>query len=169
MNTNDAALREMRDVTERERHSRLMDKAYEVAGASNCTRRQVGAVIVKNSSVLISASNGTPDGCTPCDQGGCARCQSEIASGEAYDTCICMHAEQRAIASAASTGTSTAGATMYVTLRPCLPCLNLCLHAGIATVIYFEELTFDQRVEEAYAQFVENTRISLRRTGEPGI
>ena len=129
----------------------------------------MGAVIVKDNTVLVYASNGTPDGCVPCSQGGCARCQSEIPSGESYDSCICIHAEQRAIALAASTGTPTAGATMYVTLRPCLPCLNLCLHAGIAAVIYFEEITFDQRVEEAYAQFVENTRISLRRTGEPGI
>ena len=123
----------------------------------------MGAVIVKDNTVLVYASNGTPDGCVPCSQGGCARCQSEIPSGESYDSCICIHAEQRAIALAACSGLSTAGAAMYVTLRPCIPCLNLCIHAGIVDIIYDEEITFDPRVEEAYAQFLQKTNIRLRR------
>jgi len=139
--------------------------ARRTALASNCMRRQVGAVIVKDGSLIVTAANGTPEGCTPCNNGGCVRCSSNALSGQAYEACICIHAEQRAVALAASSGASTAGATMYVTLRPCLPCLNLCLHAGIVDVIYDEEVTFDQRVEEAYAQFVRHTQLSLRIRG----
>lgn len=142
--------------------------AREQTIGSDCLRRQVGAVIVKHDALLVSASNGTPDGCTPCNQGGCARCQSEIPSGEAYDSCVCIHAEQRAIARAAGAGLSTAGATMYVTLRPCLPCLNLSLHAGIVAVIYDEEIAFDRSVEEAYAEFLAKTQLSLTRLGDSG-
>ena len=111
--------------------------AREKAADSDCLRRQVGAVIVKHGSLIIAAANGTPTGCIPCNRSGCPRCQSDILSGQAYDSCICIHAEQRAIALAASSGASTAGAKMYVTLRPCLPCLNLCFHAGAAKTLHF--------------------------------
>ncbi len=140
-----------------------LNLARKKAADSNCIRRQVGALIVKGNSVLISASNGTPDGCIPCNKGGCARCQSDTLSGEAYDSCICIHAEQRAIALVAGAGSSIAGATMYVTLRPCIPCLNLCLHAGVLDVVYDEEIAFKPSVERAYAQFLQTTRICLRR------
>ena len=143
--------------------------ARDQAADSDCLRRQVGAVVVKDGSIVVSASNGTPSGCTPCNQGGCARCQSSIPTGEAYDSCVCIHAEQRAIARAARAGLSTAGATMYVTLRPCLPCLSLCLHAGILAVIYDEEISFDRSVEEAYAEFVVKTQICVKGMGDPGL
>ena len=143
--------------------------AREKAADSDCLRRQVGAVIVKHGSLITAAANGTPKGCIPCNRSGCPRCQSDILSGQAYDSCICIHAEQRAIALAASSGASTAGAKMYVTLRPCLPCLNLCFHAGISAVIYDEETAFDRSVEEAYAEFVEKTQIHLERMGDPGV
>ena len=47
------------------------------------------------------------------------------------DSCICIHAERRAIANAASEGLLIKGATMYVKLHPCFPCLNIYLYAGI--------------------------------------
>ena len=144
---------------------RYLALAREQAAHSDCLRRQVGAVIVKQGSLIVAAANGTPPGCIRCNEGGCPRCQSDTLSGQDYDSCICIHAEQRAISLAAAAGSSTVGATMYVTLRPCIPCLNLCLHAGIADVIYDEEITFDQRVEEAYAQFVRHTQLSLRIRG----
>ena len=145
---------------------RYLALAREQAADSDCVRRQVGAVIVKQGSLIVAAANGTPPGCIPCNEGGCPRCQSDILSGQAYDSCICIHAEQRAIALAAAAGSSTVGATMYVTLRPCIPCLNLCFHAGILDVVYDEELTFGQKVEEAHAQFVDKTNVRLRRVDD---
>jgi len=150
-------------MNEVEQNRYFLNLAHEKALDSNCKRRQVGALIVKDGSVLISEANSSPHGSIPCNQGGCIRCQSDIFSGEGYDSCICIHAEQLAIAKAASTGLSISGATLYVTLRPCLPCLNLCLHSNIADVIYGEEILFKDDVEKAYAQFLRDTEISLTR------
>ena len=143
-----------------------LNLAREKAAGSNCVRRQVGAVIAKDGATIVVASNGTPDGCTPCNRGGCERCQSDTISGEDYDSCICIHAEQRAIALAASMGVSVKGGTMYVTLRPCIPCLNLCLHAGVLDVIYDEHIAFRSSVERAYTSFIETSGIRLRRVDE---
>ena len=143
-----------------------LNLAREKAADSNCVRRQVAAVIVKDGVVLVVASNGTPDCCTPCSRGGCERCQSHTTSGGDYDSCICIHAEQRAIALAASMGVSVKGGTMYVTLRPCIPCLNLWLHAGILDVMYDEDIAFRPSVERAYKRFLESSRISLREVDE---
>jgi Cytidine and deoxycytidylate deaminase zinc-binding region len=57
--------------------------------------------------------------------GGCYRCANRdksYKSGEAYDLCICVHTEQNAILAAARFGISTAGRTMYTTMRPCFGC-----------------------------------------------
>ena len=140
-----------------------LDLARKQAASSNCVRRQVGAVIVRDRATIVVASNGTPDGYTPCNRGGCERCQSDTISGEDYDSCICIHAEQRAIAMAAGMGASVKGATMYVTLRPCIPCLNLCLHAGILDVVYDEDITFRPSVETAYTRLLETSGIHLRK------
>lgn len=67
-----------------------LDLARKTATASDCIRRQVGAVIVKDGTVLASAFNGTPDDCIPCNKGGCTRCQSDSPTGEAYDSCLCI-------------------------------------------------------------------------------
>lgn len=150
-------------MNEEEQNRYFLNLARKKALDSNCKRRQVGALIVKDGSVLISTANGSPPGSIPCMQGGCIRCQSDILSGEGYDSCICIHAEQLAIAKGASTGLSISGATLYVSLRPCLPCLNLCLHSGLANVIYDEEIVFKDNVEKAYGQFLRDTEIPLTR------
>lgn len=137
--------------------------ARNIAIESNCKRRQVGALIIKDDTILISAANGTPTGVIPCNQGGCIRCWSNTGSGEDYESCTCIHAEQRAIAMAASRGLSVKGSTMYVTLRPCIPCINLCINAGILNIIYAEEISFKPSVEQIYIQFVKTTGISLKR------
>jgi len=47
-----------------------------------------------------------------------------------------VHAEANAIAAAAKHGISTAGASIYVTLEPCIYCLKLVISAGIREVFY---------------------------------
>ena len=152
-------------MSEINQHESYLSMARVKATESDCIRRRVGAVIVKGASILILASNGTPAACLPCNAGGCPRCHSESPSGEAYDACLCIHAEHRAIAEAARTGVSVEGATLYVTLRPCISCLNLCLHAGIGDIVYDETITFNPSVEEAYTSLIEQTGVRLRRVG----
>ena len=137
--------------------------AREAALKSNCCRRQVGAVIVRENAVISSGANGTPPGMKPCNEGGCERCLSDTLSGGSYDSCLCVHAEQSAIARVAKSRKSTNGATLYCTLRPCIPCLNLCLHAGIIRVVYEEDIQFTADVEAAYRRFTHASSIIINR------
>ena len=67
-----------------------------------------------------------------------------------YDDCICIHAEQRAVASAARRGTAVLGASLYVTLRPCLQCLLLTYAAGIKEIKYLEDWRYPDDREQSY-------------------
>ena len=70
--------------------------------------------------------------------------------GTGYDSCICIHAEQMALAKAARNGESVRGATLYVNLRPCLSCLNLALAAGVKKIVYKETWSYDRELEFQY-------------------
>lgn len=64
---------------------------------SNCMKRRVGAVIVRNNRVLSTGYNGTPRGLTNCNEGGCARCNESASCGSHLDECLCLHAEENAL------------------------------------------------------------------------
>lgn len=114
----------------------LLQRAEEISRRSNCTKRSVGAVIAKDGRVLAHGWNGTILPGQDCVSAACPRCSDGGNLGEGYDQCICVHAEQRAIAAAAKAGIGVEDATLYVTLRPCLPCLLLALEAGISAIVY---------------------------------
>jgi dCMP deaminase len=99
---------------------------------SSCIRRHVGAVAVDRGyhSVLSVGYNGTPYGMLNCDDGGCPRCNSDTPADTGYDRCHCVHAEQNVVAQAARSGVRLEGCIVYVTLRPCLPCLRLLVQIG---------------------------------------
>ena len=113
--------------------------AETAASRSNCSRRKIGAIIVKDKAIISTGYNGTPKGITNCFEGGCARCASDCPSGEDLDKCICGHAEANAIVQAACTGASTKDTTMYCTHAPCLNCTKLIINAGVSKVIYKNE------------------------------
>lgn len=116
--------------------SYFMILAKDVAKRSNCSRRDVGAIIVKDNRILSTGYNGTPRGIANCCEGGCARCAGTIASGKDLGSCRCSHAEENAIVQAAYIGISTNGATAYTTLSPCLSCAKMIINAGIVKVVY---------------------------------
>jgi dCMP deaminase len=137
--------------------------ARAVAVRSNCIRRQVGAVIVVDNAIIATGYNGTPVGVRNCCDGGCPRCASEAPSGAAYDSCICVHAEQNAIVFAARHGNATQGGTLYTTLRPCFGCLKESIQAGIREIVFAEPFAYDGELEEVYQRLVEESGIRLRR------
>lgn len=111
---------------------RLADVA---ASRSSCLRRQVGAVIVRGYHVVSTGYNGTPFGFQNCDKGGCPRCAGTEPSGTGYESCLCVHAEQNAIASAARYGSGTEYGRMYLTaIEPCLSCLKSIVQAQIIDI-----------------------------------
>src|SRR2546423_13249632 len=106
-------------------HADYMEQSRQISSRSNCASRHVGTLIVCNAAVLVYGYNGVSSRFADCVSAGCMRCSQGGTLGIGYDNCICIHAEQRAIASAAAQGLTTTGARLYSTLRPCLQCLLL--------------------------------------------
>lgn len=119
----------------------FMEIASVVAKRSNCSRRQVAAVIVKENHLLSTGYNGTPRGVRNCFDDGCPRCSGHAPSGTGLDECLCVHAEQNAICQAARYGINVSDATIYITLSPCLTCAKLIINAGIKEVVYGGDYT----------------------------
>ena len=115
----------------------FMQIAEIVKTRSTCLRRQVGAVIVKDNRIITTGYNGAPSRLKECtEMGFCKREQLNIPSGQRHELCRARHAEQIAIIQAANLGISTKGATMYVTLQPCVICAKMAINAGIVKIVY---------------------------------
>jgi len=123
----------------RDRPQYFMGIAIAVRERADCRGQKVGAAIVFEDRIISTGYNGTPEKMVNCSDGGCVRCANRgktYASGTAYDLCICVHAEQNAILSAARFGISVQGATLYTTTQPCFGCLKEMLQAKIRQVYY---------------------------------
>lgn len=120
-----------------------MKLAEVVRSRADCTRRRVGAVIVRDFRIITTGYNGTPHGIKNCSDGGCERCKKRdegtIEWYEYEEHCICIHAEQNAIVQAAYQGASTKGATLYSTTLPCSTCSKIIINAAIREVVFTED------------------------------
>ena len=106
------------------------------ATRSTCLAFPVGAVIVKNKQVLATGYNGPPSGSEHCiSQGFCYPGLPSCAASKDLPS-RAVHAEANAVAQAGKHGIATDGASIYVTLEPCLSCLKLVMSAGIKEVYY---------------------------------
>ena len=124
-----------------------LEIAKSVSKRSTCIRRQYGAVIVKNDEIIATGYNGSPRGeINCCDTGECWREQNNIPSGQQYEKCVSIHAEQNAIISASRV--DMLNATMYlagfekgkvIKAIPCTICERMIKNAGIDTVIGTEQ------------------------------
>jgi dCMP deaminase len=123
----------------------FMNIAKVVAMRSNCMKRKVAAIIVKDRRVISTGYNGTPRGAKNCNEGGCPRCNGMAESGTALDECLCCHGEENAITQAAYHGTSLKGATLYTTFAPCLLCTKMIINSGIAEVVYNQDYPLNDR------------------------
>ena len=122
----------------------FMSIAQVVASRSNCVKRKVAAIIVKDRRIISTGYNGTPRGTRNCNEGGCPRCNNLAASGTALDECLCSHGEENAITQAAYHGTSLKGTVLYSTFSPCLLCTKMIINAGIVEVVYNHEYPLSQ-------------------------
>ena len=107
-----------------------------VAERSTCTRRAVGAVLVKEKRILSTGYNGAPTGLKHCLEVGCLREQLGVESGKMHELCRGIHAEQNAIIQAAYHGVSVNGAVIYCTNQPCSICARMIINAGIQKIYY---------------------------------
>lgn len=114
----------------------FMNIAKVTALRSNCMKRKVAALIVKDKRIISTGYNGTPRGVTNCNEGGCPRCAAIDTSGKDLGECLCSHGEENAIVQAAYHGVSVKGAVLYTTFSPCLMCTKMIINAGISEVVF---------------------------------
>ena len=107
-----------------------------VALRSNCVKRKVAAVIVKDRRIISTGYNGTPRGVQNCNEGGCPRCNLFATSGTKLDECLCSHGEENAITQSAYHGVNIKDATLYSTYSPCLLCTKMIINSGIREVVF---------------------------------
>ncbi len=121
----------------------FMNIAGEVARRSNCTGRQVAAIVVRDRRIISTGYNGTPRNTKNCFEGGCVRCSArargEVAAGTMLEECTCSHGEENAIVQAAYHGISLKDSVLYSTFSPCLMCAKMIINAGIKEVVYAAE------------------------------
>ncbi len=99
--------------------------AEEWAKLSHCTRKNVGALIVKDKMIIADGYNGSPSGFPN-------ECENDAGQTHWY----VLHAEANAITKLARSHNSAEGSTLYITLSPCRDCAKLILQAGIKRVVY---------------------------------
>jgi dCMP deaminase len=123
-----------------------MGIAFAVRRRANCAGTKVGAVIVVRNRIVATGYNGTPEGIPNCLEGGCERCAhpDRYPSGEGYDVCICVHAEENALAQAARIGIPVEGGAIYTTLKPCFGCMKALHQAGVRELYYHGEWGYDR-------------------------
>jgi dCMP deaminase len=113
---------------------------------SYCTRRKVGALIVKDKMIISDGYNGTPSGFENV-------CELDDGTTKPY----VLHAEANAITKVAKSNNNSTGATLYVTASPCLECAKLIIQSGIKRVVYSEKYRLEDGLE------------LLRRAGIPTV
>jgi dCMP deaminase len=98
------------------------------AKLSHCSRKQVGAIIVKDEMIISDGYNGSPAGFDNC-------CEDTEGNTHWY----VLHAEANAILKVAKSTNNCKGATLYLTLSPCKDCSKLVLQAGINRVVFMDK------------------------------
>jgi dCMP deaminase len=136
------------------------------AANTQCFSRKVGAIIVKDKSIISTGYNGPPRGVPPCDQrwdcdislmtiklhpdedvkGRCPRHVMGYKSGEGLEYCVAGHAERNSIVNAAREGVgSVKGCIMYMNCAmPCSPCLVEIINAGISEIVITKGPIYDR-------------------------
>lgn len=128
-----------------------LDLARSVCRRSTCTKVEMGAVIIRGDQVVATGYCGAPRGTkSSLEHGFCLRKQLGIPSGQRYEMCRSVHAEQNAIINSARSGTSLFGGDMYIYGRvrsddgkveetldafPCFICKKMLINCGLKRVI----------------------------------
>jgi len=125
-----------------------LDLARSVSQRGTCTKVEIGAVIIRDDQVVSTGYNGAPRGTKSSQEHGfCLRKQLGIPSGQRYEICRSVHAEQNAIINAARSGVSLMGGDMYIygqtvgdhipklDAYPCFICKKMIINAGLKRVI----------------------------------
>ena len=140
----------------------FMEMAELTAKRATCSRRQVGAVITRDTRAVATGYNGAPRGLAHCEEkGGCLRQKLGVPSGQRHELCRALHAEQNAIISAASMGNAIEGGTIYITHQPCVICAKMIVNAGIKRIVVREGYP-----DELSMEILDEAGLKVERLGE---
>ena len=121
----------------------FMDIARQVATRATCDRKHVGALLVRDRTILSTGYNGSIRGLPHCD---------EVGHMMENNHCVAtVHAEANAVLQAAKNGVRIDNATLYTTASPCWSCFKLVANAGITRIV-FGEFYRDPRIFEVAAR-----------------
>ncbi|KAL4737393.1 cytidine deaminase-like protein [Aspergillus similis] len=120
----------------------FMELASLAAQRSNCMKRRVGCVLVRERRVISTGYNGTPRHLKNCNEGGCPRCNRGEGGGVGLSTCLCLHAEENALLEAGRERIRE-GAILYCDTCPCLTCTVKIAQVGISEVVYSQGYNMD--------------------------
>ena len=131
----------MNEFTRPDWDTYFLNIAQAVARRADCSRRQVGAIIVRRNRIVATGYNGAAAGQPGCGtEGACPRARlsyEQMPAGSSYDTgpgsCIAVHAEANALLYADRD--KCEGATIYCTEDPCGGCQRLIAGAGIDRIV----------------------------------
>lgn len=129
--------------------------AEQWANLSHCSRKKVGAIIVKDQMIISDGYNGTPAGFDNC-------CENENGETHWY----VLHAEANAILKVAKSTNNCKGATLYLTLSPCKDCSKLILQAGIKRVVYAKGYKDDSGIDFLKEANIEIEHLDITNDGE---
>lgn len=141
-----------------DKNNYYLDIAEAVLERSTCLRRKYGAVIVNNDEIVSTGYNGSPRGCTNCNEKGtCIREELNVPRGTKYELCASVHAEQNALLSASRKETLNADLylagknalddTLIPDSEPCSLCKKLIINSGIKNV-YIRNTSDQYRIIE---------------------
>lgn len=139
-----------------------------ISTKSPCLSRQIGAILVRDKSIISTGFNGPPRGfphCTPASPNGsgsnlCPRHAKGYHSGEGLVECPATHAEANCIANAARIGACTIGSTLYMNcIIPCKDCMSLLINAGIIEIVVDDLIPY----HELALKMAEVANIKLRK------
>ena len=138
------------------RKQELLDKRYLSiahiwAENAYCIRRKVGALLVKDGTIISDGFNGTPSGFENI-------CEDENNVSKPY----VLHAEANAITKIARSSQNSDGATLYVTASPCIDCAKLIIQSGIRRVVYGEKYRLDDGIRLLERAGIETTYMDLQ-------
>jgi len=131
----------------------FMNIARMVASRATCDRKHVGAVVVRDRTLLSTGYNGSIRGLAHCN---------EVGHMMEDNHCVrTVHAEANAIIQAAKNGVGVDGATIYTTASPCWPCFKLIANSGLRRIVFGEFYRDDRIFEHARLLDIELVELAV--------
>ena len=121
---------------QRQLDRRYLQMARIWAENTNCVRRKVGALIVKDKMIISDGYNGTPSGF-----------ENVCEDADGHTKSYVLHAEANAITKVAKSANNCDGSTLYLTAAPCIECAKLIIQAGIRRVVYSDEYRSEEGLD----------------------